>query len=629
MRRISLLVKLPVLLVLAVALTAGAGSILALYLGRSILRKEALETNIDNVEAYRSAVSFYLENARSLLETTASLPEITNFASSPLVDSTLHGLPSTVDRPKREVAARILKHSRVFEEIMLLRADGTVYLVEPFDYQIRLSRSDVSYAGWYKRLMATGQTVMSNLRISLATQRPTVILAVPVRAPGGQIIGIWAGALKLEELSRIGRAGSGGAPSQHYGYITDNRGLIIAHQTKPKYVTEQTDFSSVPPVRAALAGQQGTMQFINPIEGIEKLGAYTSLPNAGWAVVYVVATRAAFEPIESLTQRVVLASGGLALLLCAIGFGVVRRIVRPLDQLTGAARTIGTGDFTSRIQVKTGDEIERLADEFNRMAASLAEKDGQLRQRADQLEAANKELEAFSYSVSHDLRAPIRAIDGFSRILLDEYVSTLSPDAQRYLQLVRSNTQQMGHLVDDLLTFSRLSRQALRRDTVDPVALVRQSLEELRAEQEGRQVKILVGELPTCEGDPALLKQVWINLLSNALKFTRKREVAVIEIGSARIEDCKLQIADLPSVAGQSAISNLQSAIYFVRDNGVGFDMQYAHKLFGVFQRLHRAEEYEGTGVGLAIVQRIIHRHGGRVWAEAEVEKGASIYFTI
>ena len=230
--------------------------------------------------------------------------------------------------------------------------------------------------------------------------------------------------------------------------------------------------------------------------------------------------------------------------------------------------------------------------------------------RTAELEVAAKELEAFSYSVSHDLRAPLRAIDGFSRILLKEHAGALPPEAREYLQDVRANTQRMGHLVDGLLAFSRLGRQPVNKQHVSPAGLVRQCLEDLHDQQAGRRVEILVGELADCWGDVALLKQVWMNLLSNALKYTARREVAVIEIGSH---------------PGHSP--GEQS--YFVKDNGVGFDMRYAGKLFGVFQRLHRAEEYEGTGVGLAIVQRIIHRHGGRVWAEAQLDKGATFHFTL
>jgi len=225
-----------------------------------------------------------------------------------------------------------------------------------------------------------------------------------------------------------------------------------------------------------------------------------------------------------------------------------------------------------------------------------------------ELEAANKELEAFSYSVSHDLRAPLRAIDGFSRILMEDHAPQLAPEALRYLQLVRDNTKQMGNLVDDLLAFSRLSRQPLRKQSVKTTALIRQVLDEIRAETDGRQVEFKVAEMSECQADPNLLKQVWINLLSNALKYTRKREAARIEIGWKKEND---------------------EQVFFVKDNGVGFDMKYTHKLFGIFQRLHRSEDYEGTGVGLAIVQRIVHRHGGRVWAEAQVDNGATFYFSL
>jgi light-regulated signal transduction histidine kinase (bacteriophytochrome) len=184
----------------------------------------------------------------------------------------------------------------------------------------------------------------------------------------------------------------------------------------------------------------------------------------------------------------------------------------------------------------------------------------------------------------------------------------LPAEGLRYLQVIRTSAQRMGALIDDLLSFSRLSRATLSKRTIDPTTLVQAALDELNSLREGRQIDLLIGALPPCEGDPALLKQVWINLLSNALKYTQKRESAVVEIG------CRTEGP---------------SHIYFVRDNGTGFDMNYAHKLFGVFQRLHRAEDYDGTGVGLAIVQRIIHRHGGKVWAEAAMDQGATFYFTL
>ena len=231
-------------------------------------------------------------------------------------------------------------------------------------------------------------------------------------------------------------------------------------------------------------------------------------------------------------------------------------------------------------------------------------------ERTAQLEAAVKEMEAFSYSVSHDLRTPLRALDGFSRILMEEYASQLPADAARYLGILCESARQMGHLVDGLLAFSRLGRQPLHKQSIDTTYLVRQALESLSGEQVGRRIEISMGEMLTCQGDPILLLRVWVNLLSNALKFTREQDIARIEVGCLTGEDGAL--------------------ICFVKDNGVGFDPRYASKLFGVFQRLHPEKEFEGTGIGLAMVQRIIHRHGGRVWAESGGPgMGATFYFVL
>ncbi len=232
----------------------------------------------------------------------------------------------------------------------------------------------------------------------------------------------------------------------------------------------------------------------------------------------------------------------------------------------------------------------------------------ELEQHIIQLGEANKELEAFSYSVSHDLRAPLRAIDGFSNILLKKYADKLDEEGKRVLNIIRINTQKMGELIDNLLTLSRLGRKEMVLSDIDMCELAKDVYEELRATAPGRVLQFNIKTLPVAIGDIRMIHQVFVNLLSNAIKFTRSREIAVIEV---------------------RGWSEKNENIYYVKDNGVGFDMQYSNQLFGVFQRLHSEKEFEGTGVGLAIIQRIIHRHGGRVWAEGKVDEGAIFYFTL
>lgn len=243
-----------------------------------------------------------------------------------------------------------------------------------------------------------------------------------------------------------------------------------------------------------------------------------------------------------------------------------------------------------------------------KLRIEIAQLQQRLRRYVAELEAANKELESFSYSVSHDLRAPLRAISSYSTILVQDYAAQIPPGAHALLGKVIDNAHRMGSLIEHLLHFSHLSRQTLTRHKVSVVKLVGETAEELRKEAGARDIELRIGELPDAIGDSVLLRQVFVNLLSNAFKFTRQQPRALIEVG------CEVRDGE---------------PTYFIRDNGAGFDMRYMERLFGVFQRLHSNAEFEGTGIGLSLVQRIIQRHGGRIWAEAEVGKGATFHFVL
>ena len=268
------------------------------------------------------------------------------------------------------------------------------------------------------------------------------------------------------------------------------------------------------------------------------------------------------------------------------------------------------------VEVRSGTLLQAVVRDISRRREAEkqirelnAELELRVEQRTAELLAANKELEAFSYSVSHDLRAPLRAINGFSHLLSRNYTDQLDEEGREMLGFINSGARRMSHLIDDLLAFSRLGRQALEPSRIEMGVLAQEVFDEQAGLDSDRKLRLDLQALPPASGTESMIRQVWVNLISNAIKFTKNREIAEIEIGTVESAE--------------------DGTCYFVRDNGAGFDMENADRLFGVFQRLHSLDEFDGTGVGLALVQRIVQRHGGRVWAEGEVDKGATFYFTL
>jgi PAS domain S-box-containing protein len=446
--------------------------------------------------------------------------------------------------------------------------------------------------------------------------RPVTLLTSPDRPDeeAGILSRIRSGnVVQHYETVRIRKNGQPIHISLSVSPIRDSKGQVVGVSSISRDISERKHAEDVLAQQAAALQEQAQLLDLANVlarnlehriilwsAGMEQMFGWTKAEALGRVSHELLATQFP-EPLEALTAHF-LREGEWS------GELVHRR--RNGEPLTVASRWVlhhnDQGQPMAILEINNDITARKHAEEeIRRLNAELEQR---VQERTAALSQANDELEAFTYSVSHDLRAPLRHIDAFARIIQEDLTDQSPPDLRNYVDRIRKGTQTMGRLVDDLLKLSRVGRAEPDWQRINLNVLVEEVLADLKAETASRQIEWRLNSLPTAACDPGLIKQVFANLLSNAIKYTRPRHHAVIEVGQMRLPD---------------------ETVIFVRDNGVGFDMKYVGKLFGVFERLHRLEDFEGTGIGLATVRRIIQKHGGRVWAEADPDKGAVFYFTL
>ena len=501
-------------------------------------------------------------------------------------------------------ALRLLISQDVFESLTLLDSQG--------QEQIHISRLSLLSTELRSRAEAdefvipytSGQVYYSPIYFDEVSSEPLTTIAIPLLdLRTGLIDGILVAEVRIKRIWDL--IASLEVSEGQSVYIVDAQGRVVAHRN-PSVVLRGTHFD-LPEQDGIQLGLNGT-RVVLAVERAHFRGQEFN----------IVAEQAVSEALAPAINTVVITVSLVIVALIiasALGFLAVRQIVQPVQAMAATAQAVSAGDLSQRVEITSQDELGILADTFNSMTIQLqtfiSSLERQVAERTAQLEASNKELEAFAYSVSHDLRAPLRHIAGFADLLLKHSEGQLDATSLHHLGAIVQSTEQMGRLIDDLLILSRVGRAEMQTRRVALDEIIHKVRGELAPEEEGRHITWEIGPLPPVEADPILLRQVWANLLSNAVKFTAQQEKARIEIGALPID------------------TESSHVTLFVRDNGVGFDPQYTHKLFGVFQRLHREEEFEGTGVGLATVRRIVERHGGRVWAKGEPDHGATFYFTL
>jgi len=604
--------KLTLVFVLFAAGVLSIVNILVYSSGRTALRNATISRLLSEAIEKQAALETWVEEKQRDIIVLAANPSLTNHLASHLSAS--------------DTAELLAENDTELEYLEKWTGEGEDFLslivLAPNSGQVIMATNPGDLGKFRENLLyfTAGRQgpYVEGFFYSLDQGRVAMVAAAPVNTSDGKLVGVIAGYLNLNKANEIIQRRTGVNQTDD-AFLVNTSNLFV---TQPRYLSDPAVLQRsihTEAVNRCLEHNNGVAYALD-YRNVPAIVVYRWLPERQLCLIVKIDQAEAYAPVNTLGRNILTISILALALASALAYGLARTITRPVLGMQAAAARFAGGELNVRLPETSEDELGQLGIAFNKMAGERKRAEEALQQRTAQLEATNKELEAFTYSVSHDLRAPLRGIDGWSLALLEDEYDQLDEQGRQYLDRVRSEALHMGRLIDDLLQLSHVDRAEMQTSAVDLSALAQTVVARLQATQPERQVKVIIQPGLTAQGDAALLAIVLTNLLDNAWKFTGRRRQARIEFGY-------LPHPSLPSPIGKG--EGGEDPVYFVKDNGVGFDMAFTQKLFGVFHRMHKTSEFPGLGIGLATVQRIVHRHGGRVWAEACVNTGATFFFTL
>ncbi len=615
MRSIGFSTKCSLAIAILVTVSLGAMSLLAVTVSRRSLREQLLAANITAATLASRAMQQYIADAVSIVQEATGRPK--------LRQEILEG-----NWPEAgKVLANFLRNFAQFDYVFVQDPRGIIRVRVP---PAETVGQDFSFRPFFREAMRTRHLTVSGVYVSKAAQRPVVSIAAPVLDARGNVKGVLVGALSLSTLSQF--VSTIRQEDRSLVRVVDGEGFLISHSGGAEAVPAQ-DMKAQPIVQAVIAGQSGTMEFRESGGDETFLGAYVPIAPWGWGVVVAQPVSVAYAAADRLGRWLLWMALACTAVAVLLGWGLGRTLTGPLLQFADAAGELAAGNFAVRVTAQNQDEVAILARAFNNMAEQLQKSYRDLErelverrrveeevrklneqlehrvvERTEKLEAANREMEAFTYTVSHDLKAPLRGMEGFARALGEDYGDHLDEGGRRWLGMIQGSARRMGELIEDLLRYSRLERREMKCERVPLRPLLERVCEELEQEirERGLVLRMELAE-EAVEAEREGLREALANLVGNAVKFS-KEGGGTITIRAWR---------------------DGNAAVLSVADTGIGFDMKYHDRIFRIFERLHRQEEYPGTGVGLAIVRKVAERHGGRAWGESELGKGSTFHLAL